>query len=75
MKNVKGGGLPPETPGGDESYCASRGKGYIVCVADGGTGAATSYFYACCSTLQDAQAFCPSGYVYGCSLPVVEPIE
>ncbi len=53
LKNVMGRGLPPETPGGDPSYCQPRG--YIVCIAEGGSGEAHSYFYACCNSMADAR--------------------
>lgn len=68
MKNVLGGGYPPETPGGDPSVCAP--KGYISCEPSNGPG--THYFYACCTTLAEAQSFCPSGSIYGCVTPQPE---
>jgi len=69
MKNVKGGGVPPGTPGGDPSFCGPA-KGYIVCVDNQGGG--TSNFYSCCTTMAEAQAFCPAGQIYGCELPQLE---
>ncbi|KQC00603.1 hypothetical protein [Pedobacter sp. Hv1] len=66
LKKIMGGGVPPETPGGDPSYCAP--KGYVICIANGGSGEANSYFYACCTSMAQAQAFCPSGSAYGCNL-------
>ncbi|MEE1946896.1 hypothetical protein VRU48_17350 [Pedobacter sp. KR3-3] len=72
LKKVLGGGLPPETPGGDPSYCASRGKGYVICIDNGGSGDGHSYFYACCSSLAEAGMFCPSGSAYGCDMPYVD---
>lgn len=70
LKKVMGGGVPPETPGGDPSYCLP--KGYVVCIANGGSGEGHSYFYACCTSLAQAQSFCPSGSAYGCQMD--EPI-
>jgi hypothetical protein len=74
MKQVKGGGYPPETPGGDDTYCQSRQKGHVVCITEGGSGTGTDYFYACCNTLADAQSFCPAGSAYGCTgfLPMID---
>jgi len=68
MKNVKGGGLPPTTPGGNPSYCAP--KGYVVCVGYGASGPEQSYFYACCSSMAEAKSVCPVGHTYGCVFPM-----
>lgn len=72
LKKIRGGGVPPETPGGDPSYCAAKGKGYVVCISEGGSGSGGSYFYACCTSMADAASFCPSGSAYGCELPYNE---
>ena len=74
LKNVKGGGLPPDTPGGDDRYCQARGKGHVLCITESGMGVATELFYACCSTLADAQSYCPAGSTYTCTgfIPTVE---
>jgi hypothetical protein len=74
MKLVKGGGLPPETPGGNETYCQARFKGHVLCISDHGMGTTTEYFYACCSTLADAGAFCPAGSLYTCTGFVAEEV-
>jgi len=70
MKNVKGGGLPPTTPGGDPRYCGT--KGYVVCLGEGAMGPVQSYFYACCTSLADAAAFCPAGHTHTCVFPFIE---
>ncbi|MCJ0743232.1 hypothetical protein [Pedobacter montanisoli] len=72
MKKVMGGGsAEPGDPG--NSSCEKDGKGYISCVSPNGP----SYDYPdmCCTSLAQAQSFCPSGWIYGCVMPDIPPIE
>lgn len=67
LKKVTGGGPPPDTPGGDASYCQNKGKGHVLCLDDGGSsGGYQEYFYACCISNEEAQPYCPATSAYAC---------
>ncbi|MFD0766533.1 hypothetical protein ACFQZI_16860 [Mucilaginibacter lutimaris] len=64
MKNVLGGGLPPDPTQPGPHPCIN----YVVCGGNDVTDT-TSFYGICCNSLADAQTYCRAhGYtgVYGC---------